>query len=235
MGRDYENSRCLVCLYPSRIIFLLADGLNSSYRMKIQVFAAESPSYSDDRLIHGIESLSRNLKSICQSETFSQWMTNCSITDDMRELRVLLTSLCHVCHIILHASVVPIFSGRPLNTALTRASTRLSGDIIFSHATEMGRLLQEYLSTGPDLTKLSPLVGFVAFIAGSVLVISAKLRIYKNTNDRIQPPAVDSILIEACLATLGTLRTYWMLLQSPVSLVQRDSLNSSNMSWTRYN
>ena len=220
MGRDYENSRCLVCLYPSRIIFLLADGLNSSYRVKIQVFAAESPSYSDDRLIHGIESLSRNLKSICQSETFSQWMTNCSITDDMRELRVLLTSLYHVCHIILHASVVPLFSGRPLNTALTRASTRLSGDIIFSHATEMGRLLQEYLSTGPDLTKLSPLVGFVAFIAGSVLVISAKLRIYRNINDRIQTPAVDSILIEACLATLGTLRTYWMLLQSPVSLVQ---------------
>lgn len=183
--------------------------------VKIQVFATESPSYSDDRLVHGIESLSRNLKSICQLETFSRWMTNGSITDDMRELRVLLTSVCHVCHIILHASVVPLFSGRPLNAALTRASTRFSGDIIFSHATEMGRLLQEYLSTGPDLTKLSPLVGFVAFIAGSVLVISARVRIYRNTNDRIQPPAVDSILIEACLATLGTLRTYWMPLQSP--------------------
>ncbi|KAH7327455.1 hypothetical protein BKA65DRAFT_406309, partial [Rhexocercosporidium sp. MPI-PUGE-AT-0058] len=186
--------------------------------VKIQLLATESSSYADDRLFHQMAQLSRTLKSISQSDSFSRWMMpHCSAIDHMTELRIFLTSLCHACHIILHVTVVPLFSGRPFDVARTPISTRNSGDTILEHAAMVGRLLQQYLSTDPDITKLSPLVGFVAFISGSVLVISARSQKYRDCNGQSIPLSSDIRLIEACLVTLDTLRTYWKPLQHPVS------------------
>ncbi|KAH8688908.1 hypothetical protein GQ44DRAFT_734467 [Phaeosphaeriaceae sp. PMI808] len=187
--------------------------------VKIQILATESSSYSDDRLFREMAHLSRTLKSISQSDSFSRWMMpHCSTIDHTTELRIFLTSLCHVCHIILHGTVVPLFSGRSFDVARTPVSTRNSGDTILEHAAMVGRMLQQYLSTDPDLTKLSPLVGFVAFISGSVLAISARSQKYTDHNEQSIPFSSEIRLIEACLVILDTLRTYWKPLQSPRKL-----------------
>lgn len=214
MGRDHENCRRLVRPHLSCVVRLLVD--IPSYRVKIQLFTTESLSYTDDRLLHEMENLSRNLNLICQTELFSRWTVNCLTNNEMKELRIFLTSLYHACHIILHAAIVPPFSGRTVQLGFTRNAMRNSYETIFSHATKMGVLLKEYLSTSPDLTKLSPLVGFVAFITGSIVVVSMRSPKNGNTNDKAEPLAFDISLIESCLITLGTLQAYWVPLQQPV-------------------
>jgi hypothetical protein len=70
----------------------------------------------------------------------------------------------------MHASMVPILSGHPLQST-SRESTQDHIKIVLQQANEYVKILQQFAKHDLDLTRLWPISGYGAFMVGDVLVV----------------------------------------------------------------
>jgi hypothetical protein len=98
----------------------------------------------------------------------------CSRAEFYDESPELLTSVCsmyYMSRLLMHASMVPILSGRPVESPAAGESVRKNVEIVLQQATAFTELLQRFIARDLDLTMLWPFSGHAAFVAGSVLVV----------------------------------------------------------------
>ncbi len=122
----------------------------------------------------------------------------------------------------LHSTVVPLFSGSSLDPQAKSEEVRNSAAKVVTYAHHFADLLDPYLKAQVDISDISPLVAYGAFITGGLIIARevATRKSYPNGcstwssgTERHGLPTVRAIL-----GLLGSLSRYWRVLQSPVSL-----------------
>lgn len=143
--------------------------------------------------------------------------------DSIPEDEVLLLvhdALYHQCQITAHWMIVPLFSGITSDPTIGIDKQRKSADTVVKHADLLERLLAPYLYGRSDISRLPPLVGYGAFVAGIVMLateISCQNRVANGsfTEDGRNGPRLAAV--RSILQLLDHLRVYWRALERPVS------------------
>ena len=71
----------------------------------------------------------------------------------------------------MHASLVPILSGHPVDLPESRESVRKNAEIVLQQAKDFAALLRQFVAKDLDITRLWSFSGYGAFVAGSVFVV----------------------------------------------------------------
>ncbi|PYH34875.1 fungal specific transcription factor domain-containing protein [Aspergillus neoniger CBS 115656] len=129
-------------------------------------------------------------------------------------------ALYHQCQIAAHWMIVPLLSGIPSDPTIRSDKQRESADTVLKHAELLERLLAPYLYGRSDISRLPPLVGFGAFVAGIVLLATEISRQDCGVNgsftkDCRNGPRIPAV--RAIVHLLDHLRVYWRALERPVS------------------
>jgi hypothetical protein len=90
--------------------------------------------------------------------------------------KLLLHAVYHICKIVLHSSVLPIFSNEDEEAATVSSINRTCALEVLSNASIFAELLQAVLDTNPDMTKIYPFVSYAAYTTGSVLKALASVQ-----------------------------------------------------------
>lgn len=150
-------------------------------------------------------------------------------TPEAQNLLLLHDAVYHQCQIVLHAMVVPLFSGIATDPSIDPETQRKAAETVTHHADLFERLLAPYLYEQNDVSRLPPLVGYGAFVVG-IVILSTHI---SRRNQSVNEPSVITermdcslVAVEAILGLLDTLRVYWRALQHPVSVP-----NFHNTSW----
>jgi hypothetical protein len=123
----------------------------------------------------------------------------------------------------LHSTVVPLFSGASLDPRAKPEEVRNSARKVLAYAQRFAALLDSYLEARLDVSHISPLVGYGAFITGGVIIAhEVATRKSRLSGDSFWSPATPErhslSTVRAILDLLGTLSLYWRVLESPVGL-----------------
>lgn len=114
--------------------------------------------------------------------------------------------LYHLSLIILHSSVVPLFSGRPLNRAMPQDALQKCAQTII------------LVSSEADLTRMGPIVGYSAFVAGSILTVCERsFRRGNSSGPQMNVPNIESEEMASMRTVLRVLRLYWKPVERLVS------------------
>lgn len=171
-----------------------------------------------------IEMLSGSASQIYESSTFPPYFSTLgkSTRDNARLLD--LHSLYHLCQMVLHCRTVPLFSGRLGKPTFSPESIQKTAATVVWHATMQSRLVDDYLSKGCDVTKISPMVAFASFIAASVLAIIIKSQRLagKERSDEQAERYSNTALgwIQDAVDLLNVLQEFWQALRPTVSTFQ---------------
>jgi hypothetical protein len=98
----------------------------------------------------------------------------CSRAEFYDESPELLTSVCsmyYLSRLLMHASMVPILSGRPVESPAAGERVKKKVEMVLQQAIAFVELLQQLVSKDLDMTRLWPFSGYAAFVAGSVFVV----------------------------------------------------------------
>ncbi|OAL56102.1 hypothetical protein IQ07DRAFT_676294 [Pyrenochaeta sp. DS3sAY3a] len=89
-----------------------------------------------------------------------------------KDLHVLhtLDALYYMCQIALHSTAVPLFSGSSLEPDANPRDVRESAGKVLTYAERFLTLLESYWNGTFDVSHISPLVGYGAFITASVII-----------------------------------------------------------------
>lgn len=90
--------------------------------------------------------------------------------------KLLLHAVYHICKIVLHSSVLPIFSNEDEEAATVSSINRTCALEVLSNASTFAELLQAVLDTNPGMTKIYPFVSYAAYTTGSVLKALASVQ-----------------------------------------------------------
>jgi hypothetical protein len=127
-----------------------------------------------------------------------------------------------MCHIALHATAVPLFSGSSLEPEAKSDDVRTSARKVLAYADQFLALLETYRNGTFDVSRISPLVGYGAFITGGIVIayeISARNGcpnggpLYPHQGLKKNCYSAVKVVVDL----LGALRLYWRSLQLPVS------------------
>ncbi|GAQ42991.1 hypothetical protein EURHEDRAFT_551108 [Aspergillus niger] len=127
-------------------------------------------------------------------------------------------ALYHQCQIAAHWMIVPLLSGIPTDPTIRSDKQRESADTVLKHAELLERLLAPYLYGRSDISRLPPLVGFGAFVAGIVLLATEISRQDCGVNGSFTKECRNGPRIPAVRAIvhlLDHLRVYWRALERP--------------------
>lgn len=126
--------------------------------------------------------------------------------------------LYHLSLIILHSSVVPLFSGRPLNRAMPQDALQKCAQTIIHHTMAITTLLNDLVSSEADLTRMGPIVGYSAFVAGSILTVCERsFRRGNSSGPQMNVPNIESEEMASMRTVLRVLRLYWKPVERLVS------------------
>lgn len=128
--------------------------------------------------------------------------------------------LYHLSQITLYSTLVPLFSGSPMDQTVDITLVQSSAKAVVRHAWLFGGILKDYLSGRVDVTYLSSLLGYCAFICGTVLLSFEISREGKNPVAFIpELREVSSTLptVQMFVDTLDASSRYWNVLRRPVS------------------
>jgi len=150
--------------------------------------------------------LDKALELLCLSGTFFE-KNNMVGTPNFhkKEDLLLLLTILNVCHVILHATIVPIFSRKPPLATMSQHLLHTSAEKVVHHAFILTSFVQRVVSTSLDLTIVSPIVAYAAFILGSVLVTLLTLHQSDYSIRQIQD---NNQCLNACMHILETLQVY---------------------------
>jgi hypothetical protein len=128
----------------------------------------------------------------------------------------------HQSQIALHSTKVPLFSGIPPGPNFDPNAQKESAETVLKHAELFHSLLESYISGQYHVSRLPPLVGYGAFVAGIVLLIteiSYRERVVNGSSIEMAKSNYRSTATQSILRLLDDLRVYWTALQHPVSQI----------------
>ncbi|KAL3957184.1 hypothetical protein ACCO45_007762 [Purpureocillium lilacinum] len=172
---------------------------------KVQTVARQPFKDLDDAEVTRLANIAT---SIYQSESFPRHKQSPVSESESLELVVLLHALYHLSQIVLESSRVPLFSGHQSNPQIPQEVVKRSAEAVLQHAKWVACLLSDYLTVVPDMTKLCPVVGFAAFVAGWVFVMCAQSQQRRNMN-LPDVKVADSIWTGPIMQLLNTLQIYF--------------------------
>jgi hypothetical protein len=128
-----------------------------------------------------------------------------------------------MCQMALHSTVVPLFSGSSLDSAAKPEQVRDSAAKVVTFAERFVALLDSHIKGVLDVSHISPLVKYGAFITGGVLIAREVATRQGSpsgcsTWSSASLESHDLSTVRAILDLLGALSRYWRVLKSPVSL-----------------
>ncbi len=193
------------------------------FRAKIQQFVLESKRLTVETRFERLSNLSSLASTVYQELPRQDHLTSTNTTFTDTHLFHTLDALYYMCQMALHSTVVPLFSGASLDPGAKPEEVRNSASKVLTYAQRFAALLNSYLEAPLDVSHISPLVGYGAFITGGVIIAheaatqkscpSGDLRWLSVTSQRHGLSTVRAIL-----GVLSALSLYWRVLQSPVSL-----------------
>lgn len=130
--------------------------------------------------------------------------------------------LYHLSQITLYSTLVPLFSGSQMDQTIDISLVQSSAKAVIRHAWLFGGVLKDYLRGRVDVTYLSSLLGYCAFICGTVLLSFEISREGRNPVAFIpELREVSSTLpmVQMFVDTLDASKQYWNVLCRPVSIV----------------
>lgn len=132
------------------------------------------------------------------------------LPQEVRELHLLRYCLCHLCQIVLNSAVVPLFSGRPANLAISQSTVHASAKVVVQNATSLAEAFRKRVEEGKDLITVSPIIAYGAFVTGSVCAVYEKSQRHREVVDDFAAiPKVDSREMAAIREILDRLRQFW--------------------------
>lgn len=148
-------------------------------------------------------------------------------TTETENLYVFHDTIYHQCQIVLHSLMVPLFCGATsdrgtdcdLQTRMEAAQT------VLNHADASDKLLSPFLRGGEDISRLPPLLGYSAFVVGTVF-LSVELA-QRNQAASELPAATGNRragAVESIVRLLDILSGYWTMLKEPVSSLKLQRL-----------
>ncbi|KAF2814558.1 uncharacterized protein BDZ99DRAFT_515346 [Mytilinidion resinicola] len=130
--------------------------------------------------------------------------------DESPELLASVCSMYYLSRLIMYASMVPILSRRPVESSVLRELVRKSADLVLQQAIKFAELLQLFVAQNLDMTRLSPISGYGAFVAGSVFLAFKSMMLSARPLDPpVQVPGPDSEEIKTIQTVLEILSIYW--------------------------
>lgn len=152
--------------------------LESNFRRtKVQAFISDSPARPNCQRMNELNKLIELFNPI-ESSVQLPVTDLCSRAEFYDESPELLTSVCsmyYLSRLLLHASMVPIFSGCTLESPASKESVRENAAMVLEQATRFAELLQQFVGKDLDMTRLWPLSGYGAFVTGSVFMVGGSL------------------------------------------------------------
>ncbi|KAI9744383.1 MAG: hypothetical protein M1818_001912 [Claussenomyces sp. TS43310] len=137
----------------------------------------------------------------------------CSRAEFYDESPELLTSVCsmyHLSRLLMHASMVPILSGYPVESPTSRESVQKNAEMVLQQATEFAELLQQFFAKDLDMTRLWPFSGYGAFVVGNVfMVYRSVMQSTRFADQSVQVPGPGSEELKTIQTVLEVLSIYW--------------------------
>ncbi|KFY76847.1 hypothetical protein V499_03625 [Pseudogymnoascus sp. VKM F-103] len=181
---------------------------------KVQLFVTDLSSYSTPAKLDALSTLSDHATSIYHNTAPASGRVTLknTATSESDPQVMLFDAFYYLCQITLHSSIVPLFSGSPLDPHIDAEVVRSSAQAALRHAELFTTLLMDYLDRGSDITCVSPVMGYGAFIASSVL-LAFEISCRDKEADDGERSKIS--MVEAIVRMLDTLRIYWRSLHSP--------------------
>jgi hypothetical protein len=129
-----------------------------------------------------------------------------------------------MCQMTLHSTVVPLFSSSSLDPRAKLEEVQNSAKKVLTYAQRFSALLDSYFKGRFDVSHISPLIGYGAFITGGVIIAhEVSTRKSCSSGDAFWSSATSErngpSTVRAILDLLGALSLYWRALQTPVSVI----------------
>ena len=194
-------------------------------RAKVQLSVGDSATYATSRKVQEIRTLS-GLASItysCVSQAHRRQLMDLLVSEHAYGLThqlLFFDGLYHLSQITLYSTLVPLFSGSQMDPTVDITIVQSSAKAVVRHAWLFGGILKDYLGGRVDVTYLSSLLGYCAFICGTVLLSFEISREGKNSVAFIpELGEVSSTLpmVQMFVDTLDASSRFWNVLRRPVS------------------
>ncbi|KAF2685877.1 hypothetical protein K458DRAFT_442200 [Lentithecium fluviatile CBS 122367] len=179
---------------------------------KVQTFISGSPTRSTSQRTSDLNRLGELLDPLERSMQLP--LTDlCSRAKFYEESPELLASVCsmyHLSRLLMHASMVPILSGQPTQSAASKESVQKNTELVLQQAVAFAELLHQLIERDLDITRLWPLSGYGAFMVGHVFVVyDSMLQSAGSTDQSRQVFGPDSAQIKTIQTVLEILSIYW--------------------------
>ena len=92
--------------------------------------------------------------------------------DQDPELLVSVCSVYYLSRLLLHASMVPVLSGCPVESPSAMEFVRVNASIVLEQALAFEKLLEQLIAHDLDVTRLWHFSGYGAFVTGTVFIVS---------------------------------------------------------------
>ena len=123
--------------------------------------------------------------------------------------------LLHICHhqcrLILHASLVPQFSGREPKAQIPRSTLQASAKIAMDSARSISQIAADLVSLDQDLTRLAPFLGYCMYVTASIHTA------FVSARDATLAAEAWKNLVPV-LQVLKAMKPYWRHLEKLVSM-----------------
>ena len=135
---------------------------------------------------------------------------------------IFVRALYHQCRLVLHASLVPQFSGLHLNERLPSEATSLSARIALKSAQGISELGADLLALDWDPAQIAPFVGYCMYVSASIYItllssMDATLVALARAN------------LTSNLKLLKSMKLYWTNLERLVSSVSIWPLHNAEL------
>ncbi|KEF54612.1 uncharacterized protein A1O9_09054 [Exophiala aquamarina CBS 119918] len=187
------------------------NALNEVYKLlgvwaKVQRYLDEHQHYSLDRKHADLSSLSSRATMLYSPRgTIDQRASR-----EVKDLNLLRQCLYHLCQIMLHSSVVPLFSPQPTLSKMSPSRVKASAGLVLQSTTTLATIFKLRVQENDGLRTISPLAAYVAFVTGSVLVLYGRVRSHMQiSEDTKMVPGVDSDEMIAIRRLLRILKVHW--------------------------
>ncbi|KAH0596634.1 hypothetical protein MHUMG1_05752 [Metarhizium humberi] len=186
---------------------------------RVQLFVTKSMHYSSTEKMNALSSLAAQATSMRHSIVPGPYSnsTRRGKLDSRQQFMVIDAFYC-LCHVALHSTIVPLFSGSPLDQQISAEDVRHSAQAVLYHAESFTSSLADCFGGELDVTYLPPVVGYGAFLTGSVLL--AFEISYQDKDVRLQKHSRMSA-VQSIVTMLDTLCTYWKCLRRPCEKLRK--------------
>jgi hypothetical protein len=101
------------------------------------------------------------------------------VFEESPELVASVCTMLHLSRLLMHASMIPILSGRPTQSSVPQRASSDHIKMVLHDADEYVKILQQIVKHNLDITRLWPISGYGSFMVGNVFLVRVeKVREY---------------------------------------------------------